>query len=69
MSNHLSSQLRNTLYRLEKYGWLMLESDGLYRAPGAYWSIEPHKIQQLVAMNLARIDVVGESTFAMAVPR
>lgn len=67
MTDLASCQLQNALYRLEKYGELKLDGDGYFRVAGSYWSLEPKKVRQLVALGLCRIDVVGDSTFAVAV--
>jgi hypothetical protein len=61
-----SPTLQNALYRLEKHGELLLGADGFYRVPGKYWSMDSKTIARLVALGRCRVDVVGGSTFAVA---
>jgi len=65
----MSSQLQSALYKLRKYGDVLRCDDGFYRYPGKYWSISPGEMATLVRLGLARVDRVGESSFARAVAR
>lgn len=63
----LSSLDVHALGAMEKHGELILDFSGEYFVNSTgYGSVDRKRIERLVARGLARVDVVGESTFAVS---
>ncbi len=63
----LSTYDQHTYNKLKKHGDLILREDGYFGTQGSFWSISFAKMQRLVRLKVARIDRVGQSTFARLV--
>lgn len=62
----LSTLDKNALGSLQKHGELILDEDGVhFRNITNFGFVERKRIERLAELGLARIDKVGQSTFAV----
>lgn len=65
----MNSYLESMRHKLQKYGEIRLDADGVFSQPGKYWTITRKEMADAERAGFCRIDTVGESTFAVYLPR